>query len=609
MSYRTRILFALPLVMACVLIALASTATAQLGPVVRVTDCLSRGDQPDVAIDSMGNAHVVYFDECGTTEREIFYSMLDPNGNILIDSTRLTPDDDYRDRHPAVVVDGDDEVLVIYPDRATEEVHLTKLDPSLDDQDGDAADPAAIMVVDNAELTADVDTYLSHTRVALDGDGNIHVVFEEDGDHVYYVKADNNGNVLIPTIHIRPCTSWYGRPDVAVDANDDVHIAWNDYEATTTDEVYYMMLDGATGAILIDATLVTDDDGYKSKRQTIQVDDAGHVHLVWHDKIGADAELYYTKLDPALDDQDGSAADPAAITLIEDVALTPDDDVHSKNPQTARLGDNIFVSYWEQGEFGYDIFTLILDLNGDIVGPPTALTVNQTVSYSTSQGDNAPNIDVGADGRAHVVWCDFRNAEYEVYATHYDLAQVPVFLAGFHLEARGATVRAEWRVRGDHPATDFRLVGGDGRVTWEVPCRHLASGLYAAEDDAPALAAGGDFDYALSFREGDDWRILDLETVRLSPARTRIGAVHPNPFNPKTTVSFTVDRPQRIQVAVYDLAGQRVALLADRGYPAGVHDVAWDGLDATGRAAPSGVYVCRLEGEDATDARRVVLMK
>jgi len=106
-----RITSLLSLAMVFALVAFCSEALAQPGPEIRVTACETRADQPDIAIDSAGNSHIVYFDECGTMEREIFYSMLDSDGNILIDQTQLTVDDDNSDKHPAVVVDSDDMVL------------------------------------------------------------------------------------------------------------------------------------------------------------------------------------------------------------------------------------------------------------------------------------------------------------------------------------------------------------------------------------------------------------------------------------------------------------------------------------------------------------------
>ena len=80
-----RITSLLSLAVVFALVAFYSEAFAQPGPEIRVTACDERADQPDVAVDSAGNSHIVYFDECGTLGREIFYSMLDSDGNILIE--------------------------------------------------------------------------------------------------------------------------------------------------------------------------------------------------------------------------------------------------------------------------------------------------------------------------------------------------------------------------------------------------------------------------------------------------------------------------------------------------------------------------------------------
>jgi hypothetical protein len=392
-------------------------ALVQQGPEIRITYTQERADQPDVAIDSMGNSHIVYFDEYETDEREIWYTMLDSSGNTLIEDTRLTDSGD-KNTHPAVIVDSDDMVHIVWNDRDQEALAYSKLDPSLDDQNGGAADPEAILVADNIVLASVCEYCHRHPRMAIDGNGHIHIVWEEDGDMVYYMKIDNDGNVLVDVILIRDCSSWYGRPHVAVDSNNNVHISWNDTESTSEDEIYYMMLNGSDGSTLIDATLITTDDSYKSKRQSIVIDDEDKVHIIWHDKRGSETELYYTKLDPSLDDQDGSAADEGVITLIDDTALTTDDGVTSKNPQSAiACGRYIHIAYYEDTEAGTDIYYLIIDTDGSIVEPVSALTTSGAVTYSTSYGDNQANLDIDANGKAHIVWCDNRDGDYEIYYT------------------------------------------------------------------------------------------------------------------------------------------------------------------------------------------------
>ncbi len=406
------------------LIAMSLTlpALAQPGPEIRVTDCQSRADQPDVAFDQTGNAHIVFFNRCGASEREIWYSMLDSEGNTLIDDTRLTANDGNPDTHPAVAVDSEGEVLIVFTDRATREIGFLKLDPGLDDQDGSAADPDAILVVGFTELTADVYNFLTHPRLALDSQDDVHVVFEQRENEVYYLKADNDGNVLIPTIHIRNCDSWYARPDLTLDTNDNVHIVWSDYEDTWGDEVYYMMLNGADGSVMIDATPVSLDDGRYSKYQSIQIDSAGNLHIVWHDFRSFTNEIYYSKLNPGLDDQNGDPANPAVITLIDDIVLSTDDDLQSRDSQTAIHNDSLFVSYYQQTEEGLDIFLTILDIDSSVVLPPIRLTTSGSVDHSTTFEDNAPNLDVDGEGRAQIVWCDGRHPGYEVYAISYRLS-------------------------------------------------------------------------------------------------------------------------------------------------------------------------------------------
>ena len=87
-------------------------------------------------------------------------------------------------------------------------------------------------------------------------------------------------------------------------------------------------------------------------------------------------------------------------------------------------------------------------------------------------------------------------------------------------------------------------------------------------------------------------------------------AAHPNPFNPRTTVSFALARPAHVTLTVHDLAGRRVTTLVEAGLPAGPHAVTWTGADTAGRKVASGVYVARLvTGKGETASTRMVLIR
>jgi hypothetical protein len=62
---------------------------------------------------------------------------------------------------------------------------------------------------------------------------------------------------------------------------------------------------------------------------------------------------------------------------------------------------------------------------------------------------------------------------------------------------------------------------------------------------------------------------------------TSLSPNFPNPFGEATTVVYTVARPSRVRLTVYDVTGRRVSTLVDEPQPAGRYGVRWDGAAAT----------------------------
>ena len=83
----------------------------------------------------------------------------------------------------------------------------------------------------------------------------------------------------------------------------------------------------------------------------------------------------------------------------------------------------------------------------------------------------------------------------------------------------------------------------------------------------------------------------------------------PNPFNPQTTVLVALEREQRVQVSVFDLAGHRIRNLLREDRGPGEHAIVWDGRDSDGRSAASGDYFCRLKAGRFSETIRAVLLK
>lgn len=92
-------------------------------------------------------------------------------------------------------------------------------------------------------------------------------------------------------------------------------------------------------------------------------------------------------------------------------------------------------------------------------------------------------------------------------------------------------------------------------------------------------------------------------------AGIRLGANYPNPFNPSTTIPFTLSRPAPVAVDVLGVDGRHVATLFTGELPAGTHELRWSGRDESGLPVASGVYLYRLRSEGAEQERKLLLLK
>jgi len=82
-----------------------------------------------------------------------------------------------------------------------------------------------------------------------------------------------------------------------------------------------------------------------------------------------------------------------------------------------------------------------------------------------------------------------------------------------------------------------------------------------------------------------------------------------NPFNPSTTIAFSLAARGRVSLVIYDALGARVRSLLDDVRDAGVSSVGWDGRGDEGTEAASGVYFCRMVAGSFNETRRLVLVR
>jgi FlgD Ig-like domain len=105
------------------------------------------------------------------------------------------------------------------------------------------------------------------------------------------------------------------------------------------------------------------------------------------------------------------------------------------------------------------------------------------------------------------------------------------------------------------------------------------------------------------------FRIKTVTAVEHSPAHAGLFQNVPNPFNPLTTIRFTLSGRVQVDLSIFDMTGRRVRTLVNDVHPAGDHAVVWDGRDDRGNRVASGIYVYRFRAGGTNQSRKMVLLK
>ncbi|MCP4582115.1 MAG: T9SS type A sorting domain-containing protein [candidate division Zixibacteria bacterium] len=96
----------------------------------------------------------------------------------------------------------------------------------------------------------------------------------------------------------------------------------------------------------------------------------------------------------------------------------------------------------------------------------------------------------------------------------------------------------------------------------------------------------------------------DIREVTQIPATFELAQNYPNPFNAKTSISFTVPDQQRVSIIIYDLLGRKISTLLDEEKPPGTYSINYDASSLS-----SGIYFYRVQAEDYSESKRMILVK
>ncbi|MBN1968573.1 MAG: T9SS type A sorting domain-containing protein, partial [Candidatus Delongbacteria bacterium] len=93
------------------------------------------------------------------------------------------------------------------------------------------------------------------------------------------------------------------------------------------------------------------------------------------------------------------------------------------------------------------------------------------------------------------------------------------------------------------------------------------------------------------------------------PKEVTLYTNYPNPFNPETTISFSLPITSKINLSIYNVNGERIHTLLEGNFNGGKHSVVWNGKDKFGNSVGSGLYFYRLETDNKTLVKNCLLVK
>ncbi len=197
--------------------------------------------------------------------------------------------------------------------------------------------------------------------------------------------------------------------------------------------------------------------------------------------------------------------------------------------------------------------------------------------------------------------------------------QVPIELSSFVGSVVENRVVLNWATASQTNNAGFRVLRSTDGETYEVVSELIAGAGttdqlmdYMFEDTS--LPAAEIVYYVLEQID------LDGTINRSNPIEVLLGArftlptefasaVYPNPFNPRTTISYELPADTDVSIIIYDAIGQEIRQLVSQHYTAGRYSIQWDAKDHLGRSVGSGVYIAKIMAGPNTATQKMLLLK
>ncbi|MDD3641905.1 MAG: FlgD immunoglobulin-like domain containing protein [Candidatus Krumholzibacteria bacterium] len=447
---------------------------------------------------------------------------------------------------------------------------------------------------------------------APDGSGGAIVVWRDRRyvyHYVYAQRIDGHGNSLWTENVVKLTTNMTdneeGDCSLAPDGTGGAVFVWlvEGEEMSSRHDLYAQRV-RADGAIAWDPAGVgvcVSPDWWCSDGSATVID-RDNILIVWFDVRPSTGGVFTQKLDSL-----GTAQ------WVENGLSVCDYPSTHGSPRTVVDGEGGVVIAWFDDRSTQGIFAQRLNADGDRLWTPEGVNVYLQDEWKDMGG---PLMVTDGIGGGLISWVERRDGyNYWIYAKRIMIdgeVPVPTFLQEHHIRLEEGRILLEWTISGasaDGIFSIFRQPSGVETFA-EASRFSVIPGILQYEYLDESCEPGAEYRYRVVYEEGQQSHIL-FETGLLGVPALPLTLYQnrPNPFNPSTTIEYYL--PERIPVSldVYDVGGRHIVRLANGMHESGLHTIAWNGLDAAGRAVAGGVYFYSLRAGKRVLTRKMIILR
>ncbi len=530
-------------------------------PLILASELFNQPVKPAIAV---GGNYALVWELITNGDRDIRLTIANSNLTPMLANPILAHDDALGavSDQPEVAVIGARTVITVFRDlrRDAGDIYIQKntLDGALvganllineDNSGGIQSEPS---------ISANADSYVVawNDQRFISGTTSARIYLRYGGAHA-------SSEILISGDSPGASSATKATPSVALAPNGTALVAWLDMR-NGSPQIFIRLLDSNRTPTGPEFQVSDDVQGGGNSKPTVTVDNGNVFVVAWKNTTGVGKPLINMRRYGST----GALLGSFSFVADQTGAAITDYDLDVDNSGKVFL---LWSSASNTG--GASLFLTAFTNGGAKIG--SSMEIPDNLNASPAE----PSISVDEFGNILMAWVDSRGPERRIYTQNFNSDMTP---AGGNQPLSFAAAPAMFS-----PST--LAVGGRSWVGWSD-----------ARSEGMNVYVQGFVHFPTA---------VDDDNTAILPNQFALEQNFPNPFNPTTHIAFTLPQRANLTLTIYNVLGQEIRELAQGEFPAGKHQVLWDGANNNGASVASGIYFYRLKTDAFAETRKMTLLK